>query len=161
MRFPKTLQLDLSDRQVFDRAAEPGELAVSGAFAFADADPETLAGKPGQAFRNGFLGLDSLGRSTFVMVGEIAMAEFDAAVDRLAAHLIEAYGAPDRTAATAAAREEAGFAASLCDDHPVGTLIAVERSFDADGIVERFRAVERPVEGEHAKLWEIVRDDES
>ena len=160
MRFPKTVQLDLSDWQVFERAAEPGELAVSGAFAFADRDPDTLDGKPAQAFRNGFLGLDSFGRSTFVMVGEIDRHAFDDAVARLAAHFVAEYGAPDLAIARAAARDEAGFAAGLCD-HPVGTLITVERSFGPEGIVERFRTIDRSRDIDHAKIWEIVADDES
>ena len=157
MRFPKTIQLDLSDWQVFERAAEPGEWAVSGAFAFADADPDALAGKPAQAFRNGFLGLGSFGRATFVMVGEIDRTEFETAVDCLAAHFVAEYGAPDMTAARAAAREEASFAASLCD-HAVGTLITVRRSFGPDGIVEQFRTVDRAQSEDHAKIWEIVAD---
>ena len=160
MRFPKTIQLDLSDWQVFDKAAEPGELAVSGAFAFADADPDALTGKPAQAFHNGFLGLDSFGRSTFVIVGEIDQAGFDGAVERLAGHFVAEYGAPDMAAAHAAARDEASFAASLCD-HPVGTLITVARSFGPDGIVEQFRTVDRDRSGDHAKIWEIVADGES
>lgn len=160
MRFPKTMQLDLSDWQVFEQAAEPGEWAVSGAFAFADADPDSLTGKPAQAFRNGFLGLDSFGRSTLVMIGEIDAADFEKVVDRLAAHFVSHYGAPDIEAARPAAREEASFAAGLCD-HPVGTLITVERSFGPDGIVEQFRTVDRDRSGDHAKIWEIVADGES
>ena len=54
--------------------------------------------------------------------------------------------------------DPAAFAASLCD-HPVGTLITVERSFGPDGIVERFRTVDRRTDGEHAKIWEIVADE--
>ena len=159
MRFPKTVQLDLSDWQVFERTAEPGELAVSGAFAFADADPEALSGKPAQAFRNGLLGIETFGRSTFVMVGEIDRGAYEGAVERLAAHFVAEYGAPDLAAARPAAEEEAAFAAGLCD-HPVGTLITVERSFGPDGIVERFRAIDR-AHGDHAKIWEIVPDDRS
>ena len=102
----------------------------------------------------------SFGRSTFVVVGEIDAAGYDGVVDRLAAHFVARHGAPDLDAARPAAREEAAFAASLCD-HPVGTLITVERSFGPDGIVERFRTVDRRSDGEHARIWEIVADDES
>lgn len=160
MRFPKTMQIDLSDWQVFERTAEPGEAAVSGAFAFADAEPETLEGKRLQAFRNGFLGVESFGRATFVMVGEIDEAAYETVIDRLAAHFVAEFGAPDVAAAGPAAREEAAFAASLCD-HPVGTLIIVERSFGPDGIVESFRAIDRRQDGEHARIWEIAPDDET
>ncbi len=159
MRFPKTIQLDLSDWQVFERAAEPGELAVSGAFAFAGLDPDALSGKVAQAFRNGFLGLDSFGRSTLAVVGEIDQPAYDGVVARLAEHFVAEYGAPDLAAARLAAEDEAAFAAGLCE-HPVGTLIAVERSFGPDGIVERFRAIDRG-HGDHAKIWEIVADGES
>ena len=38
----RTIRLDPSDTFVFERAAEPGEWAVSGAFMFADADPDAL-----------------------------------------------------------------------------------------------------------------------
>ena len=103
MRLPKTIQLDLSDWQVFDCTAEPGEWAVSGAFEFADADPEALVGKPAQAFRNGFLGVGSFGRATVVMIGEIDRADYDAVVERLAGHLVERYGAPTLDAAWPAA----------------------------------------------------------
>jgi len=160
MRFLKTMQLDLSDWQVFDRTAEPGEPAVSGAFAFADTDPEVLEGKSAQAFRNGFLGTESFGHTTFVVVGEIDEPAYEAVVDRLAAHFVAEYGAPDMDAARPVAREEAAFAASLCD-HPIGTLIIVERSFGPDGIVESFRAIDRRQDGEHTKIWEIVADEGS
>jgi len=39
----RTIRLDPSDTFVFDKAAEPGEWAVSGAFMFAQADPAALA----------------------------------------------------------------------------------------------------------------------
>ena len=53
----RTIRLDPSDTFVFERAAEPGEWAVSGAFMFADADPDALEGKARAAFRSGFLGV--------------------------------------------------------------------------------------------------------
>ena len=53
----RTIRLDPSDTFVFERAAEPGEWAVSGAFMFWDADPATLEGKARAAFRAGFLGV--------------------------------------------------------------------------------------------------------
>ena len=34
LKFPRTIRLDPSDTFVFERAAEPGEWAVSGAFVF-------------------------------------------------------------------------------------------------------------------------------
>jgi hypothetical protein len=47
----RTIQLDASDSFVFEKAAEPGEWAVSGAFAFARDEPANLRGKARSAFR--------------------------------------------------------------------------------------------------------------
>jgi hypothetical protein len=157
MRFPKTIRFDQSDERVFSTAAQPGEWAVSGAFVFADADPTGLAGKERQAFAHGFLGTASFGWSTLVSVAEIGFVEYEGVVEVLAQHLLSTFGAPDIAAARVAAREESEFAASLCS-HRVNTLIAVERSWGPQGIVERFRAVEMPRELSHAKIWEIERE---
>ena len=158
MHFPRTIRFDASDEQVFERAAEPDEWAVSGAFAFAAADPETLSGKRRQAFRSGFLGTRTFGWSTFAVVAEIDAMELEEVVASLARHLVDHYGAPSLEAADEAARAETRFAASLCD-HKVNTLIAVEREFGPKGIVERFRTIEPASHGAHAKIWTIVDDD--
>jgi len=108
---------------------------------FWDADPARLEGKARQAFRSGFLGLSTFGWSTLATVTEASVAERDAAIAQLAGLLIRDHGAPDLTAAGAAASEELAFAASLCD-HPVGTLIALQRSVGSNGEVrERFRTL--------------------
>jgi hypothetical protein len=158
MRFPRTIRFDVSDEQVFERAAEPDEWAVSGAFAFADADPDSLSGKRRQAFRSGFLGTRTFGWSTFAVVAEIGTDELEAVVDSLARHFIEHYSAPSLEAASLAARAETEFAAGLCD-HKTNTLIAVEREFGLKGIVERFRTIEPAGGGAHARIWTIVDDE--
>src|ERR687894_35551 len=71
-RLPRTLRLDPSDTVVFERAAEPGEWAVPGGFAFWDEDPAALTGRRRQEFRAGFLGLGSFGWSTLVEGAEAA-----------------------------------------------------------------------------------------
>ena len=70
MKLLRTIRLDPSDTFVFERAAEPGEWAVSGAFMFAEADLGALEGKPRAAFRGGLLGVRSLGWSTLAQVVE-------------------------------------------------------------------------------------------
>jgi len=160
MRFPRTIRFDASDTRVFAFAAEPGEWAVSGGFVFADHDPATLAGKERQAFAQGFLGTASFGWSSLVSVAEIGFAEYEAVIEALAQHLYDHFGAPDLAAARAAAREEAEFAASLCTQR-LNTLIAVERSFGPQGIVERFRAIAAPAEAPHARIWTIEPDDDA
>jgi len=157
LRFPKTIRLDSSDLHVFERAAEPGEWAVPGGFDFVGIDAAQLAGKARQAFGSGWLGLGSLGRSTLVEVADIDAAEYQAVIARLAALFVERYGAPDVLAAAAAARDEAAYAATLCE-HRVHTLLAIEREPSADGMVERFRVI-RPARAEdHARIWTIVED---
>jgi Family of unknown function (DUF6505) len=136
----RTIRLDPSDTFVFERAAEPGEWAVSGAFMFADADPDALEGKPRAAFRGGFLGVPSLGWSTLVQIVEASEDDRVALVDMLARQLRESVGAPDLSAARAAAEEEVAFAASLCE-HPHDTLIAVRRTFEDGAIREAFRTL--------------------
>jgi ADP-ribose pyrophosphatase YjhB (NUDIX family) len=141
-RLPRTLRLDPSDLVVFERAAEPGEWAVPGGFAFWDEDPSALTGKRRQAFRAGFLGVASFGWSTLVEVAEATDDQWEAAVAALAAHIRAEYGAPDTATAEAAAREEIGFAASLCD-HPPGTVLALGRTVEAGAVRERFRTLHR------------------
>jgi hypothetical protein len=160
LRFPRTIRFDASDEHVFEAAAAADEWAVSGAFAFADADPASLAGKARQAFASGFLGTASFGWSTFVAVAEITEVQLEAVIDALAGHFVERYGAPSPEAARAAARAEAEFAASLCA-HPINTLLAVERAFGKGGVVERFRTIMPERAPGHAKIWTIVPDAEA
>jgi hypothetical protein len=136
----RTIRLDPSDTFVFERAAEPGEWAVSGAFAFWDGDPERLAGKARAAFRSGLLGVASLGWSTLAQIVETTEAEQDALIEALASQLVACFGAPDLETARTAAREEVTFARSLCD-HAPGTVIAVQRRLDGGEIRESFRSL--------------------
>lgn len=140
LKFPRTIRLDPSDTFVFERAAEPGEWAVSGAFVFWNRDPAALGQKQRVALRSGFLGIDSLGWSTLAIVTEATEADRQAIVERLAGQLLEKFGAPDFEAARLAAEEEVAFAASLCD-HPPQTLLAVQRSVENGEIRERFRTL--------------------
>ena len=169
LKLPRTIRLDPSDTFVFERAAEPGEWAVSGAFVFWNQDPATLAQKQRVALRSGFLGIDSLGWSTLAIVTEATESERQTMVARLVEQLLEKFGAPDLDAARGAAEEEVAFAASLCD-HPVQTLLAVQRSIEDGEIRERFRTL-KPREGAadgdrlhaHARAFtfhEVEGDDE-
>jgi hypothetical protein len=146
MKLLRTIRLDRSDTFVFERAAEPGEWASPGGFMFWDGDPAALMGKPRAAFRSGFLGLSSFGWSTLVEVAEANGVQLEAAANTLARHLVEQHGAPGIDTALAAAREELEVSASLAD-HPLGTVIALQRSVDPDGTVrERFRTIRTTLE---------------
>lgn len=157
----RTIRFDDSDKAVYARAADAGEWAVSGAFEFADRDAGSFAGKLRQAFANGFLGVTSFGRSTFVVVGEAQAADRDEIVFRLARHFVERYGAPDLAAAVPAAEEEIAFAASLAAEQPLNTVLTVRRTTAGDGnIKEEFRTI-RPPAGEplHARIWTLDTDE--
>lgn len=159
MKFPRCIRLDSSDLNVFHLAAEPGEWAVSGGFAFSDSDPAKLDKKDRLAFHSGWLGAESFGRSTLVEVVEIDEADFFRVVERLARHFVEAYGAPDLATALPAARAEADDAAGLCN-HKIHSLLAVERELGETGLVERFRVIAPQREADHAKIWEILPDED-
>ena len=146
MKLLRTIRLDVSDTFVFEKAAEPGEWAVSGAFVFWDSDPSALEGKARSAFRGGFLGVASLGWSTLVQVVEASEADRLAVIDTLAKQLVANFGAPTVADARAAAEEEVAFAESLCSQ-PQDTLVAVHRSFDNGEVRETFRTL-RPREGQ-------------
>lgn len=156
MKLLRTIRLDASDSFVFEKPAESGEWAVSGAFAFARDDPANLRAKARSAFRAGFLGLASLGRSTLVQIVQASEADRAAVVDMLAAQLVAHFGAPDVHAAQLAAADEIDFAASLCV-HVAGAVVAVTRSYEEGSIRETFRAL-RPREGagQHARAFEFL-----
>ena len=157
---PKVIRLDQSDAHIFEVPASPGEIAVSGAFPFADADPASLKGRELIAFGQTFLGLESFGRATLVQVASVEAAEIDAATQKLAQHFVENWGAPTVEAALPVARDEIAFAESLCAGHQPGQLLAVERDFGEDGITERFRAAQRPQGMDHGRVWTLVPDDD-
>jgi len=136
----RTIRLDPSDTFVFEKSAEPGEWAVSGAFVFWGSDPTALEGKARSAFRGGFLGVASLGWSTLVQIVDRA-----ALVDALAQKLVDNFGAPNLAAARLAAEEEVAFAESLCTQAQ-DTLVAVHRTTEDGAVHETFRTL-RPRNG--------------
>lgn len=159
MKFLRIIRLDPSDLKVFPHAAEPGEWAVPGTFAFADADPGALSRKEQLAFKSGWLGTASFGRSTLVQVVDIEEEQFEEVVRRLAVHFVDAYGAPDLDAALGPAREEAAYAAGLAE-HEGLTLLAIAREFTDQGIGERVSVVTPQGKALHARIWEIVADED-
>lgn len=159
LRLPRTVRLDGSDLQVFESAAEPGEIAVSGAFAFLDREPASLQGKERQAFAGGFLGTESFGWASLVVVSDATEAEREELVGRLSRHFVDRWGAPSLAEAEPVAREEVAFAEGLCQEHPVNTLLSVVREWGEDGIREGFRVVRPPRQGDHARVWEIDAEE--
>lgn len=141
MMLARTLRFDESDERIFERPAEPDEWAISGAFEFSNWSAEMLTGKPRQTFANGWLGLESFGRATFVATAQIERVEYDALVERLARHFVDAYGAPDMEAARPVAQDELRDMRDMCDDHEPNTLLVVQREMVEAGVSESFRAI--------------------
>lgn len=161
MKLLRTIRFDASDESVYAQAAPAGEWAVSGAFAFADLERSAIAGKTRQAFANGFLGVASFGRSTFVTIAEASGGDHAAIAMQLAMHFVASYGAPGLEAALPAAEDEIAFAASLAQDLPINTVLTVRRVFADDGTIrEEFRTI-RPPAGEplHARIWKLDSDE--
>jgi len=157
MKFPRAIRLDSSDLQVFDRAAEPGEWALPGTFAFLERDPASFGNKEKIAFQSGWLGIGSFGWASLVEVAEIDEPSFDDLLDRLARHFVKHCGAPNLAEAMPTARQEADYAASLCS-HKNCTLLSLAREYSDEGIVERFRVIKPDRAQDHARIWEIVTD---
>ena len=160
MKLARAIHFDESDQRVFANPARTGEWCISGGFEFSNWTEGDLTGKARQAFANGWLGLESFGRSTFVAVAEITEAEQQAAIRSLAQHFVDRFGAPDLDAAMPVATEEVGYMQAMCDDHDANTLLIVERSLVDAGVNEAFRAI-KPQEAEldlvaiHGTLDEI------
>ena len=155
MKLLKTVRADTSDTFVFDKAAEPGEWAISGALLFANLDSASLSRKHRTAFRSGFLGISSFGWSTLAQIVEVSEEQRSTAVGQLAARLIERCGAPDLATARAAAEEEVAFAASLCD-HAPGMLVAVSRRYENEAIRESFRTLQANSHAKPAPVFSFV-----
>ena len=124
------------------RPRAPASGCISGGFEFSNWSEGDLAGKARQAFANGWLGVETFGRVTFVAVTRIEADEMEALARRLAEHFVEIYGAPSIDAALGTAREEMAQMAELCEDHAPNTLLTVARELTEAGVKESFRAIE-------------------
>jgi hypothetical protein len=157
MRFLRAARLDDTDTQVYALAAQVGEPLVVGSFRYAlsATDPGALQGKAAQAFRNGFFAPWSQGCATLAVVAEIEDAEYKSLIEALARYAVEALGAPGLDAALPYARDEVAYAADLCEQQPLNTLLALDRRSHEDGIRETFRRVKPQArwEGTEVKVW--------
>lgn len=161
MRMLRTIRLDAGDDELFPRAARNDEAAVPGDFEFnfGTVDPDRLAGRERTAFTRGFLGLGSFGRASLVVVSECKPSDYVYAVEALARHLLQAYGAPNLAEARKVAEAELTFARSLCDQ-PINTLLSIARELTPDGIAESFAVHDsRPLWERDTRVFTAVPDD--
>lgn len=142
MLLARAIHFDESDMNVFHQPARTGEWAVSGGFEFSNWSEADLKGKARQAFANGWLGVETFGRVTFVAVTQIEPGEYQALAEALARHFVETYGAPSIDAARSVAEEELAHMADLCADHEPNTILTVLRELTEVGVREQYRFIE-------------------
>lgn len=142
MKLARAIHFDESDMNVFHSPARTGEWCISGGFEFSNWGEGDLTGKARQAFANGWLGVETFGRVTFVAVTRVEDAEITALTRDLAQHFVEVYGAPSIEAAMTVAQDEIAHMADLCEEHDGNTLITVARELTGAGVKEAFRTIE-------------------
>ncbi len=142
MNLARAIHFDESDTRVFASPARTGEWCIPGGFEFSNWTEADLTGKARQAFANGWLGLETGGRVTFVAVTRIEEAELATLTDLLAQHFVTYYGAPSVEAARGVAAEEIAQMLDLCDGHAPNTLLTVARDLTEAGVKESFRVIE-------------------
>ncbi|MBM1310673.1 hypothetical protein JQT66_10875 [Sulfitobacter mediterraneus] len=142
MQLARAIHFDESDTRVYANAARTGEWCISGGFEFSDWSEADLSGKARQAFANGWFGLETSGRVTFVAVTQVEAAEIETLTDLLAQHFVTYYGAPDAAAARPVAAEEIRQMLELCDEHDANTLLTVARELTPSGVREAYRVIE-------------------
>ncbi len=141
MKLARAIHFDESDMNAFHSPARTGEWCISGGFEFSNWGEGDLEGKARQAFANGWLGLETFGRVTFVAVTQIEPAEFEQVRQNLADHFVRLYGAPSAEAALDVAQAEIDHMSEMCADHPPNTLLTVARELTGAGVHEAFRVI--------------------
>ena len=141
MKLARAIHFDESDRNVFHTPARTGEWCISGGFEFSNWGEGDLEGKARQAFANGWLGLETFGRVTFVAVTLVEQTEIDQITQNLAEHFVQLYGAPSVETALDVARSEIEHMSELCEEHDPNTLLTVIRELTEAGVHEAFRVI--------------------
>lgn len=142
MNLARAIHFDESDTHVFEIPARTGEWCIAGGFEFSNWSEAHLTGKARQAFANGWFGLETGGRVTFVAVTVIEPGEIDALIRMLADHFVTHYGAPSVEAALPVAEEEVAQMIALCDDHDPNTLLTISRELTEAGVKESYRVIQ-------------------
>ena len=141
MNLARAIHFDESDTRVFAAPARTGEWCVSGGFEFSNWTEADLTGKARQAFANGWLGVETFGRVTFVAATRVEPVEVEALTGALARHFVTVYGAPSEAAARAVAAEEIAHMAELCEGCGPNTLLTVSRELTEAGVREAYRTI--------------------
>lgn len=161
MKLARAIHFDESDTRVFHSPARTGEWCISGGFEFSNWSNGDLVGKAKQAFTNGWMGLETFGRTSFVAVAQIEPFEREALAKSLARHFRDIYGAPSEDAAMGVALEEIDQMIELCADQDPNTLLTVTRELTPSGVKESYRMIEPQAAGiEQFAIHGSLDDDE-
>jgi hypothetical protein len=148
----KAVRLDDSDDQLFKThgAAQEGEWVVSGGYAvcdFANAPHCT----PRCYCESSFLAVGSRARCTIAEVTEVSEETLEEAVEKLAWHLIKAWGAPSYELARSVAVDEIRHTEEVCETLAPEVWITVKRTpkEDGDSVDEQYCVYDRLMIGSH------------
>ncbi|MEM6887923.1 MAG: DUF6505 family protein [Pseudomonadota bacterium] len=142
MKLARAIHFDESDTRVFHSPARTGEWCISGGFEFSNWTDGDLVGKARQAFTNGWLGVETFGRTSFVAVAPLEPFERDALAKSLAQHFVNVYGAPSEDAALPVALEEISQMVAICEEQPANMLLTVARELTVAGVKESYGMIE-------------------
>ena len=142
MKLARAIHFDESDTRVFHSPARTGEWCISGGFEFSNWSDGDMVGKAKQAFTNGWMGLETFGRTTFVAVAQIEPFEREALAKSLAQHFVSIYGAPSVEAAMGTAFYEIDQMVELCEDHAPNSLLTITRELTPAGVKESYGMIE-------------------
>ena len=141
MKLARAIHFDESDQNVFANPARTGEWCISGGFEFSNWGDADLTGKARQAFANGWFGLETSGRVTFVAVTQLEKVELEPLATLLANHFVTFYGAPSVADALPVAQDELQQMMDLCAEHDPNTLLTVARELTDAGVRESYRSI--------------------
>ena len=154
MKLAKIILLDDSDKKIYPQPSKHGEWAITGTFMFSNVDHNYWTKSEQIAFRDGWLGLETLGYSTFVQITSLSKKQKHIIIERIASIIHERFHPPSDQVAVEAATDELNDMIALCE-HPIGTLLAINRELNEKDIQEKVRTVQLPTDSSLIPIWAI------
>ena len=105
------------------------------------------------------MGCNTFGYSTFVSLVNISKEELQQLKIDLGKYLVDNFGAPTKEMAEKAAKEEINFMLDLCKNHEIGSLLSLTRTWEDEGIKEKFRNLPKADSCSEQKIWAFVDEN--
>jgi hypothetical protein len=148
----KAVRLDDSDDRLFAThgAAREGEWMVSGGYAVCDFNRAPHC-EPRCWCESSFLAIGSRARCTIAEVTEVSEETREEAIEKLAWHLIKAWGAPSYELARTVAEDEVRHTEEVCETLAPEVWITVKRTprDDGEAVDEQYSVYDRLLIGSH------------